>query len=257
MCELYGFSAAKAYDIRASLKEFFSHAVENPHGWGISYENANGRQEIIKEPVSAMESHIVTGVVGSIPPQKLTLAHIRYATIGKIALENCHPHTAIDNSGRRWTLIHNGTIYSGKALAKYINIQKGSTDSERFFLYIMDEINQTILQNGGGDLRENMRFQLIDKIAVKLAPRNKLNFILSDSEILYVHKNMKGTLYYHKSPGAFMFSTKPLDNEKWEKFPTCQLQSFKDGEHILSGTKHPYTFVPKLDYIMNSDAMNI
>ena len=73
---------------------------------------------------------------------KTALAHIRLATIGNVEQDNCHPFTAVDNSGRTWTLIHNGTIFESDNIGKYVFLQKGETDSERILLYIVDSINK-------------------------------------------------------------------------------------------------------------------
>ncbi len=35
MCELFGFSGNKKTDLVKELREFYSHAPENPHGWGL------------------------------------------------------------------------------------------------------------------------------------------------------------------------------------------------------------------------------
>lgn len=39
------------------------------------------------------------------------IAHIRRATIGDVDIKNTHPFSKNDNSGRRWVLAHNGTMY--------------------------------------------------------------------------------------------------------------------------------------------------
>lgn len=38
-------------------------------------------------------------------------------------------------------------------------------------------------------------------------------------KILYVHKNMEGTLFYLKNDNGYYFSTKPLDNGVWTRVP--------------------------------------
>ena len=35
MCELLGISSAKPMDASGFLKEFYSHSVMHPHGWGL------------------------------------------------------------------------------------------------------------------------------------------------------------------------------------------------------------------------------
>ena len=145
MCELLGFTSEKNTDISDYLRTFFSHSSSNPHGWGMMYEN--GSRIILKEAVSAEQSSFLSDIIDSLSPQRNLLAHIRFATVGSINENNCHPFTGRDITGRQWTLIHNGTIYSGSRLIPYLNNQCGDTDSERLFLFLMDTLNNA-QQNG-------------------------------------------------------------------------------------------------------------
>lgn len=99
----------------------------------------DGQTEIIKELVCATGSRIISETIRKTKPQTHMLAHIRLATVGAKKYNNCHSYTGLDASGRQWMLIHNGTIYSGVELAKYLSKQSGDTDSERVFLYMLDE----------------------------------------------------------------------------------------------------------------------
>jgi glutamine amidotransferase len=183
------------------------------------------------------------------------LAHIRLATVGSVKEVNCHPYSGVDLSGRRWTLIHNGTIYSSKKLIRYMNTQTGDTDSERVFLCLLDEINEEISKEG--ELNERQRFDIIDSLVTRLSPRNKLNLIIFDGEIMYVHKNMKNTLFFKQTEYSTVFSTQPLDGGEWQRFPMTQLFAFKNGRQIFSGTSHGNVFIPSREYITAMDAMNI
>ena len=256
MCELFGFCSAKQKDIRDYLKVFYGHSIHHPHGWGFMREN-DSEYEIFKETVRAADSDILSCIVSSTKPQKNTLAHIRLATVGAIKKENCHPYTGSDNMGRKWTLIHNGTIYSSKLLTKYLSQQSGDTDSERVFLYLLDEINKAVSEKQGGNLSAKERFEIIDKLVVSLSPRNKLNLMIFDGEVLYVHKNMKDTLYFKQDRNSTLFSTLPLDDGEWKPYPMAQLCAFENGKKVFEGTKHNGVFVPNLEYINALAAMNI
>lgn len=255
MCELFGLCSNSPIDVREYLNTFFSHSVRHPHGWGLMRENEH-KIEIIKEPVCASGSRIINDIVQKTEPQTNILAHIRLATVGAIKYENCHPYTGFDALGRRWTLIHNGTIYSGVELSKYLSQQSGDTDSERVFLYLLDEVNKAIILNNE-PLSVSQRCDIVNKLAITLSPRNKLNFMIYDGELLYVHKNMKDTLSYKKLDSGIMFSTEPLDDGDWKRFPITQMRAFKDGECIFKGTVHEHEFTPTLKYITALDAMNI
>ncbi|MDE6036276.1 MAG: class II glutamine amidotransferase [Ruminococcus sp.] len=250
MCELLGFSAKRETDIRKYLREFFSHGTNHPHGWGLMRENHN-ITEIIKKAECSAKSQTISGIVAETQPQKNTLAHIRLATVGSIKTENCHPYRQTDNTGRCWTLIHNGTIYSGKQLMKYLYTQTGDTDSERISLALLDEINKKNLST------PEQRFDIVDNFVVTLSKRNKLNLIIFDGELLYIHQNMKNTLYYKPEEESVIFSTRPLDNDDWKLYPLTQLCAFRAGKKVFEGTEHGNIFVPALDYITEMDAMNI
>ena len=70
MCELLGFSSKAPADVREYLKVFYSHSVRHPHGWGLMREN-NGRTEIIKEPVCALQSAVIDKIVRGTEPSFL------------------------------------------------------------------------------------------------------------------------------------------------------------------------------------------
>lgn len=250
MCELLGFSSGHETDIREYLKEFFSHGIHHPHGWGIMCEN-QGNREIFREAVCSVKSQKISEIIAETSPQTNALAHIRLATIGSIKSENCHPFTQKDFTGRQWTLIHNGTIYSGKQLMKYLNRQTGDTDSERISLALIDEINENQPHTA------QQRFDVINNFVVSLSKRNKLNLMIYDGELLCVHQNMRDTLYYKSENDSIVFSTRPLDNGDWKQYPLTQLCAFKAGKKVFEGTKHENIFVPTLEYITSMDAMNI
>ncbi len=250
MCELFGASLKENEDVRDYLSEFFSHGAQHPHGWGI-YREHHGDFEIVKEDVSSIKSTLAKEIVQTTEPQKHFMAHIRLATAGAVKTENCHPFSGFDASGRRWTLVHNGTIYAVNRTFPYRSAQHGNTDSERVFLYLLDKLNKIRPTN------ESERFAVADEVVQELSERNKLNLLVSDGEILYVHKNMEGTLFYQKTDNGYYFSTTPLGNGVWAEFPTAQLIAFRNGEKLFSGTKHGKIFTSVMHSISVYDAMNI
>lgn len=255
MCELLGINTNTSIDPRGYLSSFYSHSSRHPHGWGIM-RCQKGKVNIVKEAVCALNSNIIDKIVQETEPQTNMLAHIRLATIGGTKYNNCHPFSDFDSCGRRWTMIHNGTIYSGAQLTKYLSKQIGDTDSERIFLYLLDEINKAISLNNA-PLSAEQRCKVVSSIAAALSPRNKLNLMIYDGEILYIHKNMKDTLVYKELDNGYVISTQPLDDGYWQQVPMTQVFAFKNGRHIYSGAKHNHEFVPTLEYITALDAMNI
>lgn len=250
MCELFGASLSKQTDLREYLKTFYSHSVRHPHGWGLM-RFTNGKRDIIREPVCAFDSKILSSVIDSTQLQSSLLAHIRLATVGAKKTENCHPYSGFDKFGREWTLIHNGTIYSSGKLMKYLNQQLGDTDSERIFLYLLDIVNSKYNEP---DDRE--RFNIVDRLTQDLSARNKLNLMIFDGDILYVHKNMNNTLSLKQTANGTIFSTTPLDSG-WEDFPLCRVRAYKNGKILFEGAKPTHEFVSTLEYISAMAAMNI
>ena len=140
MCELFGLSALNKYEANEYLHSFYAHSTHHPHGWGLACIGRNGAL-IEKESIPAYKSNYLKERLSQPIEARIMLAHIRYATIGNVEYKNCHPFTGKDNTGRRWTLIHNGTIFDYAPLNSYIQKQIGDTDSERVFLYLIDRLN--------------------------------------------------------------------------------------------------------------------
>lgn len=236
MCEIFGVSSSEKLELNDYLKIFFSHSDQHPHGWGLANLHEN-ESEIEKEPIQATKSHYLKNRL-SVPYRgKNVFAHIRYATIGNVEYRNCHPYTLKDLSGRRWTMIHNGTIFHFDALNQYVKLQRGDTDSERILLYIRDMMNEEERKTGR-PLSAEERFGVLDHIFCEMSEGNKLNILLYDGELTYVHSNYKDSLYQLDKKNSVFFSTSPLNHEKWHPVTITTLQAFKDGKKIFTGTNH-------------------
>lgn len=236
MCELFGINSAESYQINSYLKEFFDHSKAHPHGWGMAFME-NNQVQLEKEPVQASKSTYLKERL-SVPIQvKNGLAHIRYATIGNVEYKNCHPYTMKDRGGRQWTLVHNGTIFEYQPLNKYVGIQNGNTDSERILLYLVELIDQkeNELQR---HMNEEERFQLLDSAIVKMSKGNKLNLLLYDGEVFYVHTNYANSLYELDKGNRVLFSTTPLGREEWHPVTFTTLLAYRQGKKIFTGTNH-------------------
>lgn len=241
MCELFGVTSSHKIKVNDYLKEFFSHSKDHPNGWGMAVFQ-NGNISVEKEPITASYSLYLKNRLTARFEVENMLAHIRYATIGDVNYVNTHPFARRDESGRTWTLIHNGTIFDAPCLTKFQHVQEGNTDSERILLYIVSRLNKGIVEElNGFDVNE--RFKLIESIFAELAPENKLNIILYDGEYMYVHKNAEKTLYVKERNGTAVFSTVPLDDDEWKEFPLNRLIVYKDGNAVYEGTAHDFTYL--------------
>lgn len=241
MCELFGMCSESLYTVNDYLKTFYSHSNMHPHGWGLAcMEGCNASIE--KEPLQATRSNYLKERLSEKIQAETVLAHIRYATIGHVEYQNCHPYSLTDNTGRRWTLVHNGTIFEFSPLEKYVRLQTGSTDSERILMYFVDQVNEKE-RFLGRPMEPEERFSLIDSIIVRMAEGNKLNLLFFDGAYLYVHTNYKESLYYLEKKECTIFSTQPLSEESWYPVPFTTLQVYGKGKLVFSGTDHHQEYI--------------
>lgn len=241
MCELFGISAKKEIKLNSLLREFYSHSEEHPHGWGLAC--MYGEEVFIeKEPIQALKSKYLTRRLTDDIEVKTAFAHIRLATIGNIEYKNCHPFTMKDKSNRRWTFMHNGTIFEYEPINQFAKVQHGDSDSERVLLYIISKLNEAI-EEKGSMLSQEERFNIIDHITCDMAKGNKLNFMLYDGELFYVHTNYAGFLHFQKTDDYTIFSTKPLKKGEWEGVPFTTLLAYKEGEPVFTGTNHGNEYI--------------
>ena len=245
MCELFAVCAKHEVIPNEWLRGFFSHDEKNPHGWGMAVFYGSGVPSIEKEPEKASVSNYLTARLRHDIHTTDMIAHIRRATLGTPEYANTHPFVMRDESGRCWTLAHNGAIFEESALRPYVQTQDGKTDSERILCYIVDQANLKARQCGHS-LSTDGRCALIDEVARTLSEGNKLNFVLFDGEILYVHSNHEGTLYRCDVDGSLLFATAPFPTgtlATWEEMPQRTLCAYARGEQVFQGTQHAHVFI--------------
>jgi glutamine amidotransferase len=240
MCELFGVSSAKKMQLNDLLWEFFSHGVEHPHGWGMAFFYGNA-VSLEKQPENSCKSiYLKQRIRAKIEADKM-IAHIRLATRGIMEYENTHPFVMRDSSNRTWTLAHNGTIFECEALHSFVHSQQGQTDSERILLFIISRVNEE-QKRLKRPLLQTERFRLIDEIICMITPENKVNLLLFDEELLYVHTNFQNSLYECKKGTAVIVSTRPLTREAWEPVPMNTLLAYRNGTLFCTGTNHENEF---------------
>ncbi len=241
MCELLGVTANTKIKMNELFKIFFSHSEEHRNGWGLVLLD-DDVFSIDKEPKKAIDSLYLKSKLKDNIETARCIAHIRKATIGEVNVNNTHPFLKNDDSGRRWVLAHNGTIFESEALSPYQYIQEGTTDSERILLYIVDEINK-LYQKKHDLLNEKERIGIVEEAIKTIVPGNKLNLLIFDGDLLYVHKNEAGTLYKKELKEGMIFSTQPLDENGWLELPQNQLLVYKSGNLVHIGQKHNSSYI--------------
>lgn len=243
MCEILGITSKKLFAANELLDSFFQHGNVCRDGWGLAVFRGDG-VTMEKEPVCALESSYLHNRLTRAVEANNLFAHIRKATLGRVEYANCHPFIWDDAGGRTWTLVHNGTIFEGKEIAPYLEAQEGSTDSERILLYLLDRIRGFLLANGHPPDEEE-RFRLVDELILRISPGNKLNLLLFDGAVMYVHTNCPGTLYIWQDEEKYLFATVPIRMEGWKEMEQNQLFAYKNGALLRSGTLHRNTFDEK------------
>ncbi|MDO4496900.1 MAG: class II glutamine amidotransferase [Bacteroidales bacterium] len=247
MCELLGLSGRKRIKVNPLLKEFYSHSEKHCHGWGLAlfYGDAVSLE---KEAAAAFQSQYLRGRISHDLYIDNMIAHIRLASVGRLFYENTHPFVKHDSSGRCWTLAHNGTLFSAPKLDIYKEHQEGQTDSERILYHIIDEVNKKQFELAH-PLSPYERFTLLEELVADLSVGNKLNLLIWDGELMYVHSNYRGTLFTRPSDEGRIFATTPLDDEAWQPVPFLTLQCYREGEIFYQGKRVSQEyFDPEKDY---------
>lgn len=260
MCQLLGMNCNTPTDVTFSFSGFAQrggNTGEHTDGWGIAFFEGNG--DVSSDGSDKGLRHFVDHQSACASPvaelirrypikSRNVIAHIRKATQGRVALENCHPFVR-ELWGRYWVFAHNGDLkdFSPRLHGSFRPV--GTTDSERAFCWIMQELAKS---HAGvpsvGELTLTLR-----ELAAQIAPHGTFNFLLGNGQALWAHAST--SLYYveRKHPFAhatlsdedlsvnFAEHTQPTDrvavvvtaplttNEHWVAFAPGELKVFVGG----------------------------
>ncbi|HEU4851670.1 MAG TPA: class II glutamine amidotransferase [Telluria sp.] len=254
MCQLLGMNCNVPTDIVFSFTGFALRGgrTDTHHdGWGIAFFEGAGVRHFV-DHLPAIDSPIAHLIKTYPIKSKNVIAHIRKATQGHVALENCHPFVR-ELWGRYWVFAHNGDLKEFHPVLDGAFRPVGCTDSERAFCYLLQELRRRF-----GDAPPELA-QLraaLAELVPAIAAHGTFNMMLSDGSCLFAHCST--TLHYivrqYPFPSAklcdedvtvdFSTVTTPNDrvavivteplttNEVWHPFAPGELMLFVDGAPV-------------------------
>ncbi|MGQ0597380.1 class II glutamine amidotransferase [Aquabacterium sp.] len=185
MCQLLGMNCNTPTDIVFSFSGFATRACEHADGFGIAFFEGRGLRLFVDHQAASVSP--VSELIKRYPIQsRNVIAHIRKATQGHVALENCHPFVR-ELWGHYWAFAHNGNLldFNPKLHAAFRPV--GDTDSERAFCWLMQELAKSHASMPSVDeLTATLR-----ELVPQVARHGTFNFMLSQGEALWAHCSTK------------------------------------------------------------------
>ncbi len=251
MCQLLGMSCNVPTDICFSFSGFAERGgATDVHadGWGIAFFEGRGCRTF-HDALPACSSPVAELVRRHPIRATNVVAHIRKATRGEVALENCHPFRR-ELWGRYWAFAHNGTLDGPDDRPGTLFQPVGGTDSEGAFCSLLEELHA---QFPAGKPPLPILHATLARATERLRRRGSFNYLLSDGEHLFAHCSTR--LHYIVRQAPFgpahlvdadvaldfgtctgpddrvaVIATHPLtDNESWTSLSPGELAVFRDG----------------------------
>ena len=250
MCQLLGMNCNTPTDVTFSFTGFTQragHTGDHSDGWGIAFFEDKGVRHFVDHQ-RALDSP-VADLIRRYPIRSgNVISHIRKATQGAVALQNCHPFVR-ELWGRYWVFAHNGDLKDFRPPLHGSFHPVGATDSEHAFCWIMQELAKSHAQVPSiSELTLTLR-----ELAARIAPHGTFNFLLSNGQALWAHASTSLFFIERRHPFAsahlsdedvhvdFSTQTSPSDrvavivtapltrDEPWTPFEHQELKVFVDG----------------------------
>jgi len=217
-------------------------------GWGIAFFEGAGVRHFVDHQ-AAVASPIAQLIKRYPIKSKNVIAHIRKATQGQVALENCHPFVR-ELWGQYWVFAHNGDLKAFAPVLDGAYHPVGSTDSELAFCYILQQLRARF-----GTQRpatQDLRLAL-SELTTEIAAFGTFNMLLSSGGELFAHCSTQLVYLVRQFPfdtaqlsdedvkvdfsqvttpddRVAIIVTQPLTtNEQWTAFAPGELKVFIDG----------------------------
>jgi predicted glutamine amidotransferase len=269
MCRMYGFLATDNTRLDCSLvaaqnalqtqSDRDQRGIRNADGWGIAHWDLLG-PSILKSTQPAFADKQFAQTAAEVSSRSV-IAHVRAATVGRVAAENTHPF----HHGP-WVFAHNGTISAFEHVRTRLSIgaqfaPTGDTDSELAFLWILNRMKDYGLSPeepspGLDPLVDLITDAVLDLVRIGIQAgseeRPKLNFILSDGQHL-VTSRFGNSLYWTFRRGvrdcavcgtahcptadssyqAAVVASEPITDEDWMEVPEGTVLGIEPGAHTM------------------------
>lgn len=226
--------------MRQSLRAEEAKVVTNGDGFGIGWYGERAEPGVYREVMPAWSDDNLLALSQTLS-SRLFFAHVRAATAGGIARQNCHPFRH-----GRYLFMHNGQIGGYGQVRRTLEgwlpdtlyaERRGATDSELIFLLALARIQ------AGVPIDEAVT-SVLDDTVVLMAERGvqaPLRFaaVLSDGERLHAFRmsndSQPPTLYLRRCAGGTIVASEPLceDEPGWQMLPDgAVLTVDQHGSHL-------------------------
>ncbi|WP_275976810.1 class II glutamine amidotransferase [Polyangium aurulentum] len=258
MCRLLGAVTKRVEGHPTSLaeapKSLAALSHEHPDGWGIAVHD--GRDWGLYRNATCARDDEQFRSIASSARGRVLIAHIRKATVGNIDLSNTHPFRRDS-----WVFAHNGTITDLDYMERRTSSARrceieGSTDSERFFAYLLTALDEAGATAGSRKASPGAAYRAL-RTAVHAAtsqPRfGAANFLLSDGEVMFVHRLGRTLHTSSDANGVRVASEVPADGV-WHEVPERTLLAIEAGTVPRIGRETSRSALSSIRAAMFSDA---
>ncbi|THF67357.1 class II glutamine amidotransferase [Pseudothauera nasutitermitis] len=259
MCQLLGMNANKPASLHFSLAGFLcrgGRTGEHSDGWGAAYFDGPACRLLVETAPSA-DSALADWLHRQPLRSRNIIAHVRKATRGAVALENCHPFVR-ELWGRQWAFAHNGNLKDPHLPLRGRFTPVGTTDSEHAFCYLLETL---VRQFGHRAPQPAALYAALAELAREISACGSFNFLLSDGAGLFAHCST--TLHVlergypfsrarrvddgvavelghhnHLDDRMCLVATAPLtEDESWQALQPGELRYFRDGRDLPQGVE--------------------
>lgn len=192
MCELLGLSFNLPVVANISFKGLQAGAETHKDGWGFAAIEHGSVKDLRRDPCSMLKTDL-----SEFQNVRATtfISHIRNASRGRIAEENCHPFRK-DFRGGDLVFAHNGTIQTFPGdTGKVIDIDRypseGETDSEKGMRTLMAIAEERGVSMGDFDAIHEI-FVELNELCTPRKNENKFNILMAHGDLLYCYADIFG-----------------------------------------------------------------